>query len=666
MSNARTPASSGASGASLRLNVIGMVVISLFVALVARLWYLQVMASSEYKLAATQNQVRTVYEPAPRGRILDRDGVVLVDNRISYVVEVDRSKFDQLDSDLSSSVIGKLSTLLGMTPDEIRKRMDNPRLGPFAPVAVAEDVSEDLAVEVRERQEELPSVGTRRVAVRTYPNGRLASHLLGYVGEITAEELAKRGEPYRPNDLIGRYGVESTYESDLRGIPGERKIEVDRRGRPVRVISSRPPRQGNDLVLSIDLDAQRVLEEALASSMEAARHRRFEDDGKWLKANAGSAVVLDAQEGTVIAMTSLPDYDPAQLVDGISKEEYAALETAEGSAFVNRAIQGEYAPGSTWKLVTGLAALRTGLISSNYTINDTGTYHINNCIEGCIKRNAGSTAYGVVDMRRAMAVSSDVFFYSLGDKFWARKDELGKHPMQDVAAELGFGQETGVQLPNEHDGRVLTPEKLKELSTNPKTKDVYKYGDWFVGHNVNFAIGQGEISVTPMQLANAYATFVSGGVRHQPNIALRVERRAGEGEAPKVMRSVSARVERQVSLGPEVTAPLLAGLRDVTRFGVTPTGNGTAAQAFDGFPLSQYPILGKTGTAQRRPQQDTALFVAAGPADNPKYVVSVVVEQGGFGATTAAPVARRVFGFLSGLEAGPAPQPAPQLGEGRD
>ncbi len=657
MSVSRPSGAAGQVGPQLRLNVIGIVVVSLFVALTTRLWYLQIMAGSEYKLAANENQVRTIHEPAPRGRILDRDGQVLVDNRISYVIAIDRTKFKDLEPERAERLTEDLGVLLGLPADEVVKRMANKRLGPFTPVPIAEDVNEDLLVEVRERQQEFPSVVTRRVAVRFYPRGRLASHVLGYVGEINGDELKERGEPYRAGDLIGRSGVESTYEADLRGIAGERQIEVDRRGRPVRVIRHRPPRQGNDLVLSIDADAQQVAEEALGSAMAAARHVRFEDDGKWLKANAGSVVVLDAQEGSVVAMASLPDYDPGALVDGISTEEYAALNQPGDAAFLNRAIQGEYAPGSTWKLVTGLAALRTGLVPLNYTINDTGTYEIKNCKEGCVKRNAGAHPYGSVDMRRALAVSSDVFFYSLGDAFWARRGEFGKNPMQDMAAELGFGSTTGVQLTHERDGRVLTPDGLKELSTNEKTAKLFPFGDWYVGHNVNFAIGQGETTVTPMQLASAYATFVNGGTHHQPNIALRIDRQAGEGETPAVVRKISPRIAGTLALTPEVRAPVLAGLRDVTRFAVTATGDGTAAGAFDGFPLAQYPILGKTGTAQATPKQDTALFVAAAPADSPRYVVSVVVEQGGFGSVAAAPVARRIFGFLSGLENGAPVQP---------
>ncbi|MGK2959229.1 MAG: penicillin-binding protein 2 [Acidimicrobiales bacterium] len=657
MSNARSSGATNPSGPNLRLNVIGIVVISLFVALVTRLWYLQVMAGSEYKLAAEQNQVRTIYEPAPRGRILDRDGKILVDNRISNVIAIDRSKLDGLEDKQSEEVIANLARLVGMTVEEVNKGIASQRIGPFTPVPIAEDVSEDLLVQVRERQQEFPGVLAKRVAIRSYPEGRLASHVLGYVGEINSEELKERGGLYQPGDLIGRSGVESTYESDLRGVAGERQIEVDRRGRPVRVINNRPPVQGNDLVLSIDFETQLVAEQALAQSMTIARGRRFEDDGKWLKANAGSVVVLDAQEGSVVAMASAPDYDPVALVDGISVEENVLLNQSEDAPFLNRAIQGEYAPGSTWKLVTGLAALRTGLIAPNYTVNDTGTYKIKNCIEGCTKRNAGSHPYGSVDMRRAMAVSSDVFFYSLGDAFWARRNEFGKNPMQDMASELGFGANTGVQLPNERNGRLLTPDALKKLSTDEKTAKLFPFGDWYVGNNVNFAIGQGETTVTPIQLANAYATFVNGGVRYQPNIALRVDRQAGEGEPPVNVRTISPRIEKRLSFAPEVSEPIMAGLIDVTRFGVTATGDGTAAPVFDGFPLAQYPIAGKTGTAQATPKQDTALFVAAAPANAPRYVVSVIVEQGGFGSTTAAPVARKIFGLLSGLDGGAVVQP---------
>lgn len=655
MTVARSSGNSSAPAPSLRLNIIGIVIISLFVSLFARLWYLQIMAGSEYKLAAVENQIRTIYEPAPRGRILDRDGAVLVDNRISSVIEVDRLRLDDLDEKARKEVKDKLAFLLAIPPEEIDKRLENKKFGPFTPVPIAQDVSEDLLVQVRERQKEFPGVIAKRQAIRWYPHGRLASHVLGYVGQIDAKELEKRGGSYKPGDLIGRSGVESTYESDLRGVAGELQIEVDRRGQPVRVIKKSPPIQGNDLVLSIDLETQQEAETALASSMAAARQRRFEDDGKWLKANAGSVVVLDVLEGSVVAMASAPDFSPGDLVDGISKAESDLLFKSEEAPFLNRAIQGQYAPGSTWKLVTGIAALRTGLVPPGYTVNDPGIYKIKNCREGCDKKNAGSQAYGIVDMRRAMAVSSDVFFYSLGDQFWARRAEFGENPMQDLAGELGFGSDTGVQLTNEQAGRVLTPDGLKEL--NDQYPKAFPFGDWYVGHNVNFAIGQGDTTATPIQLANAYSTFVNGGTHYQPNIALKVTRQSGEGQEPIIVRSISPRVKRKVQISPEVYSPIMEGLTDVTRFGVTATGDGTAAPTFEGFPLAQYPIAGKTGTAQVQNKQDTALFVAAAPASNPRYVVSVVIEQGGFGSTTAAPVARKIFGFLSGLEGGPIVEP---------
>ena len=625
----------------LRLAIVGIVALSLFAALFARLYFLQVLASPEYKLAAEANQVRIVPEPAPRGRILDRNGKVLVENRASNVVAIDRSKV--VDEEQRNDTLTRLSVVLGVTPDVLRERYEDRRVSPYTPVPIAEDVSEDVMVLLRERQLEFPAVVAKRVAVRTYPNGTLAAHILGYVGEVNQEEIEANPGEYELGDIIGKAGVERIYEDDLRGVDGEQRIEVDADGTPIRILSRRPPVQGYDLVLSVDLDVQRVAEEALAQGLESARGRRFENGPELLKADAGAAVVLDAKEGTVIAMASNPTFDPAQLVNGVSQAEADVLFGDDsGAPFTNRAIQGQYAPGSTWKLVTADAAVRTGLITPGFVYDDRGVFSIRGeCTgaRGCVFRNAGSRAFGRVDLRRALTVSSDVYFYNIGMLLWQQRAQYGEEPMQDVARMLGFGQETGVPLPSETKARLASPSLRAQL--HEQKPEVFIEGRWFTGDNVNFAIGQGELTVTPIQIANAYGTYGNNGTRWSPNIALRVQK-----QDKTLVREISPRVAERVDLPPGTRDPILQGFA-----GAVANEEGTAYNAFRGFPLDQYPIAGKTGTAQAAPKQDTALFVGMAPAYDPRYVTAVVMEQAGFGASAAAPVSRRIFGQLSGLEA---------------
>lgn len=643
----------------LRLAIVGIVALSLFAALFTRLYFLQVLAAPEYKLQAQANQVRVVSEPAPRGRILDAWGRVLVDNRASNVVAIDRSLVE--DDAARDELLGRLSIVLGKTPDELLAKYNDRGVSPYTPVPIAEDVSEEIMVLLRERRSEFPPVVAKRVAVRTYPNGNLAAHILGYIGEVNQEEMDVHPDEYELGDFIGKAGVEKVYEDALRGVDGEQRIEVDAEGTPIRVLpGGRAPVQGNDVVLSIDLDVQRVAEQSLAEGLLAARSEAFEEDGVrvgLLKADAGSVVVLDAKAGTVVAMASYPTFDLPGLANGISKAEGEMLFGEQsGAPFTNRAIQGQYAPGSTWKLVTADAAVRKGLQGPGYVLNDTGRYTIEGeCTgRGCIVQNAGARAFGNVDMRRALTVSSDVYFYDIGARFWQerRNPAYGENAIQDSAALLGFGAQTGVPLTSEIKARLATPDLRAQLHADNPT--AFPEGRWFTGHNVSLAIGQGELTVTPIQLANAYATYANNGTRFSPNIATRIQTQDEE-----VVTTISPRVAARVDIPPDARAAIMAGFN-----GAVADPEGTAYGAFAGFPLDRYPIAGKTGTAQAPPRQDTALFVGMAPAYDVKHVVAVVMEQSGFGAAAAAPVARRIFGQLSGLETQPAP--VDFVEEGRD
>jgi penicillin-binding protein 2 len=641
----------------LRLGIIAVVALSLFAALFARLWFLQVLTAGEHELAAEANQRRVVPIPAPRGRILDRDGEVLVANRASNVVTVDRSALRQLDDGEADDVIDRLAAAVDKPPFMLRNRLEDQRLGPFAPVPVAEDVPEEVLIELRERQLEFPGVTAEQSAVRAYPHSSLAAHVLGYVGAINTEELAAAGGAggsggYRLASRIGKEGIERTFEDDLRGIDGEVVLEVDANNVPIRELSRREPVQGLDVVMSIDLDIQRVAEEALAEGMVQTQGHRDPETGAPV-IFGGSTVVLDAKEGSVTAMASWPTFDPTDFVYQITPQQFAELtDPARGTPFVNRAVLGQYAPGSTWKLVTALTGLEAGLITPETTIFDPGTFTIPDCARGCGRQNAGRAAYGEVALRKALTVSSDTYFYNLGARAWQQRERLGETPIQDMAALLGFGEQTGVALPTEAAGRLASPAlRAQAYEANP---DLFATGDWFIGDNVNIAIGQGDIAVTPIQLANAYATFATGGTRYQPNLALRVQDQDGN-----VIRQIEPRVEEQVELPVGADQPILDGLVGATQSGER-ENRGTAFNAFAGFPHELYPVAGKTGTAQTgRGREDDALFAAFAPANDPRYAVSVVMERAGFGSTWAAPVARSILGSLSGLEEPEAVAPVP-------
>ena len=609
----------------LRLAVLGVVVTSLFAALTARLWYLQVLDTEDFQVAAEANQVRLIYEPAPRGRILDREGRVLVDNRVADVLTLSR-----VEAQDHPEVLPRLAALLALPEEQIVERLLDPKFSPYRPVPLAVDVPEDKIVYIREHQEDFPGVDNSQVTTRVYPHGSLGAHVLGYVGEINNELEERRDEGYRLGDDIGKTGVEYSLEQYLRGEAGVTKLEVDSKGRRLRTLGQVAPVQGDDVQLTIDLDIQRLAEESLAQGLEAARRHWDRDQDKLFAATAGAVVVLDPNDGSVLAMASHPTYDPSLFIDGISKPAFAALnDPANHVPLVNRAIQGQYAPGSTFKLVTALASLRDGLISPGETILDEGRIKIGNRFF----KNAGSHPWGRVDMARALAVSSDVYFYKLGYKYWTEREKFGDG-MQEVARELGFGQRTGINLPSEARGRVPTPESRRQMHEDNPT--AWPNPEWRGGDNVNLSIGQGEMVATPLQLATAYAAVANGGTVYQPRMAAQTIRPDGA-----LSEDLNPRALRQLRLAPEVTAPIMAGLR-----GAVANGDGTAHGAFAGF--SAMPAAGKTGTAQVFGKQDTAVFVGMGPVPDPNFVVSVILEEGGFGGETAAPIARRILAGLAG------------------
>src|SRR3954452_13402520 len=613
----------------LRLGIVAIVVVSLFAELLARLWYLQGLAAPQYRVQADVNRVRTIYTEAPRGRILDRQGKVLVDNRVSDAVVVNREEL----AGRRAEVIPRLAQVLNMPVSDLQKRLEDKRYSPFKPIPVATDVQKETIIYIREHQTDYPGVGGVQLTERFYPHGPLAAHLLGWVGEINGGELAglkKKG--YKEGDSIGKSGIEKVYEDDLRGRPQIERLEVDSKGRVLRPLGTEPAVQGHDIQLTLDLDIQKTTEDSLQQGLQAARGSYDRQQAKHFIAPAGSAVVLDPRDGSVLALASNPTYDPSIFVNGIKPELFAQLnDPASGFPLNNRVIQGQYAPGSTFKLATALSALGHGMIDDKYTLTDGGSIKIGNRVF----KNAGGEANGRVNITRALTVSSDVFFYNLGNQFRLQRAQCGG-PTQDEPRQRALDRRPGQALPFEARCGIPDPDRPKKLQVeNPKA---FPNGQWFAGDNVNLAIGQGEMVITPLQLVNAYATFANGGTVWVPRVGEAVQDQTGNK-----LRDIPPQSVRKLDIPPEVRDPIMQGLT-----GVVSDGRVTAAGAFAGFPFATFPIAGKTGTAQAGNKQDTSLFVAYGPTPDPQYAVGVVMEEAGFGASAAAPVARRILESLAG------------------
>ncbi len=651
---------------NVRLSAIGIVAVSLFLALFLRLWFLQGIDRQEFEAASVSNRLRVIHEEAPRGRILDRNGKVLVDNRTSIVVALDREPLRGMSVDEREGLFVDLADTLDSfgVPTKvatIESAFTDQRFAPQAYVPIAEEVPEDLERYLLERQDRFDGVVVERTAVRVYPYGNTAVHLLGYVGEINEQELLERGgtvpgadppedaelpigaagleKAYQLGDSIGKSGVERSYEPDLRGVPGRRTIEVNAQGELVDVVALDPARQGEDVWLSIDVDlqahAERLLEEQLQQRGNASSPPQ------------GSVVVQDPQNGQVLAMASYPEYPPDSVVNGISQDYWSVLnDPASGLPLNNWALQGTYAPGSTFKLYTADAGLRTGLLAfGEDVINDTGVYTVENCTgASCRFRNAGSRPNGSVDLPRSLTVSSNVYYFRIADKFWNRRGEFGETPIQDTAADYGLGSRTGIDLPGESAGRLPTPQARAEAyDANP---ELFLERDWRAGDNLNMSVGQGDVLMTPLQLSNSYAVFANGGTRYRPTVVTKVTRAVDPAEPPGADGNYEVILEREpeadgaIEFDPDHYRQMWEGLA-----GVVQSPGGTVSSVAASIPMD-WPMAGKTGTAQTAGRADTSLFVGYGPAIPgfpARYAISVVIPEAGFGGEVAAPLALRVL-----------------------
>jgi penicillin-binding protein 2 len=657
-----------------RLSMIGLVCVSLFASLFVRLWYLQEIDQTEH-VAASKIHLRTIQVEGPRGRILDRNGNVLVDNRVSQVVGLNRRVLRVEPAKERTDTFTRLADTLTSfgTPTKlptIQQAYADTRYGPLEMVPVATDVSStDLIVYLAEHHDQFPGIEVVRRTVRTYPYGPLAAQIVGYVGQANSTELdaakadkAKPGlvganatnKPLQAGDQIGKSGVEATYEGYLRGTPSSTEIQVDARGNYVTTIKDSKPQPGDDVWLTIDANLQAYAEQLLAAKIQYLRTTTEKSTGKVAKAPQGSVVITDPENGQILAMASYPTYDPTELVNGISEPLWTYLTAkAQGQPLFDWPLQGEYSPGSTFKLATATAALNTGFLApGRNSFNDTGSYKIENCKgDGCIKHNAASERLGPVNVVSALTESSDVFFYWIADKLWQGRGFYGATPIQDAAAQYGFGIKTGIDLPAEAGGRLPTPASMAQEHAQSPT--AFPRGVWTAGDNLNTALGQGDDLVTPLQLANAYATFANGGTRYIPQIVSKITHPKDVGlptvdptNELGVGSAIQPQVAGKVTYKPGVYAQIYAGLQGVV-MGTSPKGTANDAWNSD---KTAWPMAGKTGTAQVLNKADTSVFVGFGPSGGlvpAQYAIAIIIPEAGFGADAAAPLTFSIMAPVS-------------------
>ena len=614
-----------------RIKIIAWMVAFLFAALSTRLWFLQVLATEDYRARAETNRVRLVPQAAPRGRILDRSGAILVGNRGSIQITVDPTKVEEPER-----LLFELSELLNIPAADLAEEINSGRYLPFQPIPVVQDAEEAVIYQLAEHRAQFPGVSWQVDGVREYPYGKLAVHTLGYLNEINEQELKDpvfRG--YRPGTLVGRGGVEQRYERYLRGQEGWLKLEVNAQGKVLDELGSKPPQPGHDVVLSIDRRIQSLAESSLADGIEAAKTIVDDESGFYLKAPAGAVVVMDPRNGRVLASASFPDYDPEIFLGSLSKRQYGRLEApGRNQPLLNRVVQTSYPPGSTFKPFVAAAALRAGHARFGSFYPCPPEFTVPGDTSGTVFHNWTSAHFGYLTLGEALVHSCDTVFYRFGLDFYRDRPRDGE-VFQKLLGRWGFGHTSGIDVPFETPGRMPDASwKSRMHNLYPK---LFPAGLWYPGDNINMSIGQGDLLVSPLQLAVAYSALANGGTLYRPQVALRVQRPDGT-----VVREFRPRVAGRVP----IKRSLLADIRDSLRGVVT---SGTAASAFAGFPHGDVPVAGKTGTAEVAGKQPHSWFAALAPANNPRYVVVAMVEEGGHGSQVAAPIVRQIIEKLYGI-----------------
>ena len=573
-----------------RLNFLGVLFLLVIVILITRVGYLQLYDGQHYAELAEGNRIRIIPTIAPRGTFFDRNGQLLVTNRPGFTVSL-----LPLTEPISAEVIGRVSKLLDVPVEEIQRRIDIHYS--FDPIRIKSDVTPDIVSIIEEQKADYRGVIIEVQPVRNYILKEQAAHTLGYVSEISEYELEQNKDlGYKQGDIVGKFGLEKIYDAEIRGVNGGEQVEVDVNGKPVQILGKKEPTPGYDLILTLDRDLQIATEKAVDEILTE------------IGAHAAAAVVLNPQNGEVLAMVSRPSFDPNLFAHGISYKDWNAINENPYHPMDNKTITGEYPPGSTFKIVTGTAALAAGVVTPDEQIFDSGTHWL------VPKGNASGEALGWLNFHEALAHSDNVYFYEMGNR-------LGAERLEHFARMFGLGKETGIDLPYESPG--LADWKEYKLDV---------YGDeFYLSEIMDAAIGQGFNLVTPLQAAIVTGEIAADGRRFKPHLVKRIVTQDGDfirEFSPELLSSLVAQ-----GVEPYIIKLVQDGLREVT---VT----GTAAFSFRGFP---YPIAGKTGTAENSQGRDHGWFVAYAPFDTPCISVAVVVEQGGFGAQSAVPIGRKIL-----------------------
>ncbi|MFJ2112217.1 MULTISPECIES: penicillin-binding protein 2 [unclassified Streptomyces] len=650
----------------IRLVVIQVLVFSLLLTLGGRLWYLQVRNGQEYTDEAKNNHVQQVVQPAVRGSILDTRGVPLADNETRLVVSASRTDLIKMKDD-GRAVLTRLADVLGMKPDEVINKVrlcdsQTPKPcwngSPYQPIPVTDEATTQQALQIRERAEDFPGITAEPTAVRRYTAPGLANtaQVLGYLSPVTDDEITKAQDtesPYLRSDQVGRSGLERTYDKQLRGKAGVTRYEVDNLGRVIGEAKSDKAEPGANVVTSIDARVQAVSEYELNEAMKAARKEMDRNTNENYKADSGAVVVMETRTGRVVAMASQPTYDPNSWVGGISAKDYARL-TGKKSNFplLNRAIQGQAAPGSIFKVVSSTAAVNAG-----YPFNGNYPCPSSYSVGSQVFKNFESKGYGSITLGKALEVSCDTVFYGLAHKEWQKdggtKPKKAAHNwFYTTAHQFGLGKETGIDLPNEVSGRVPDrqwKQNFWEANKAGWCKQGKKGGTYVeqlayegclegnlmrAGDSVNYSIGQGDTLVTPIQMATIYSAIANGGTLYNPTVG-------------KAVISADGKRIQEIAPKSHGKLPMNKATRDEIDEALAGVATrGSAAWRFGGWPQDKIPMHAKTGTAEVYGKQTTSWFASY----TKDYTIVMTISQGGTGSGASGPAVRKIYEAMYGLD----------------
>jgi penicillin-binding protein 2 len=642
----RDPSIPMPQGMAVRVAIVSAVAIALFSVIFFRLWYLQVLSGEQYVRQANSNRVRDLPIPPPRGQLLDREGKPIVTSVTTNAVQIVPSALPP-PGHPRLALYRKLGRLLGMSAAHIEAIVIKERTNvPYAPVTIKTDAGDGVLTVLAERQDEYPGVVQQPVSIRSYPYGEMAAQVIGHTGQVTKEELAMKAfRGVQQGQIVGQEGLEYYYDRYLRGKPGIRRVEVDAGGLPVSArLAPTQPVAGHSLRLTLDLGLQKEAEKALVEGEENARA-----NGK--PATAGAFVAMDPRNGQVLAIGSQPSFNPNKFAKPLTYSELHRLEGSgsTGGPLTDRAVNGEYPTGSTFKPITAMAALEAGILNPSEGLG------AGSCIFAGPQKfcNAGGTDYGPVGLVEALKVSSDTYFFEVGK----RANAYG-NVIQRKARELGIGEKTGIDLPEEFEGvvpdrRWREKENKLELACERREHKsncgivLEPTGTWTVGDNMNFALGQGELLTDPLQMAVAYSTLANAyrdggtGVEPTPHLGMEIDE---DNNGAEVQR-LSFPPKRVVHLNDSDLGLVMEGIHEAAS-----QPGGTSAEVWTGWNQAADPVFGKTGTAQHYLKEDQSWYMCYVGDPSRPIVIAVTVEEGGFGAETAAPIARLIASKWYGVK----------------